>query len=97
MEAGRVLVLAVVVVLAFVAGLFVDQRPRLAILPAPYWVQIVVSAVILGVIGVLVGYFDEGQRGFGMLLGIAILSALLPPAVLLGNQVHDLWVSRLPR
>ena len=45
------LVPAIAVLLAFVAGLFIDERTKQALIPLPPRVQILGAAVILGVTG----------------------------------------------
>jgi hypothetical protein len=77
------------VVLAFLAGLFVDERSKLAVIPLPPRVQLSAAAVSLGVIGGLVAYVAEDVRSVPLLIGTAVLWALVIPAVHLGNLLRD--------
>src|SRR5664279_1572216 len=80
---------AVLIVVAFVLGLFVDQRYKLALIPLPPRTQIVLAALIMGVVGGFVAYFSDDVRSVPVLIGTAVLWGLIAPAVLLGNLVRD--------
>jgi ABC-type uncharacterized transport system permease subunit len=79
----------IAVVAAFVVGLFVDERSKLAVIPLPPWGQLLVAAVLLGAIGGLVAYLSEDVRSVPLLIGAAVLLALVVPAGHLGNVVRD--------
>ena len=80
---------ALAVVAAFVLGLFFDDRSKLAVIPLPPWGQVGAAAVSLGVIGVVSAYVSEGVRSLPLLIGVAVLWALIIPAVHLGNLIRD--------
>lgn len=77
------------VVIAFVVGLFVDERPKLAVIPGTPGRQLLGAAVGLGLIGALVAYLPGDVRSVPLLVGTAVFWALIVPAVHLGNLVRD--------
>jgi hypothetical protein len=74
---------------AFVLGLVVDQRHKLAIMPLPPRTQIVFTALFMGLVGGFVPYLDDDVRSVPVLIGTAVLWGLIAPAVHLGNHVRD--------
>jgi len=88
-EVIAMLLPAVVVVLAFVLGLFVDQRYKLARIAVPPGVQIAGASLIMGVIGGSTAYFSDDVRSVPVLIGTAVRWGLVAPAIYLGNLVRD--------
>ena len=80
---------AVAVVLAFVLGLFVDQRHKLARVALPPGVQIAGASVITGVIGGWAAYLSDAGQSVPVLIGTAVLLGLVAPAIHLGNLLRD--------
>ena len=80
---------AVAVVLAFVLGLFVDQRHKLARVALPPGVQIAGASVITGVMAGSAMYFSEDGQSVPVLIGTAVLLGLVAPAIHLGNLLRD--------
>ena len=76
--------LVLLVVVAFVVGLFVTARWA----PGSVARQIVFVVVATGVFVGLIGYFGFGLRGME-LLETVVSWALLLPAVVLGNVVRE--------
>ena len=87
---------AVLIAVAFVLGLFVDQRHKLAIMPLLPRTQIVFAALFMGFVGGFVAYFDDDVRSVPVLIGTAVLWGLIAPAVHLGNLVRDKLSPRQP-
>jgi hypothetical protein len=88
---------ALVIVMAFVLGLFVDHRHKLAVMPLPPWTQIVIMAMFVGLEGGFLAYFDDGVRSVPELIETAVLWALIVPVIHLGNLVRDKVSPRQPR
>lgn len=88
-EVIDVLLQAVAVVLAFVLGLFVDNRDRLARVAWPPGAQIAVASVTTAVMAGSAAYFFDAVRNVPVLIGTAVLLGLIAPAIHLGNLVRD--------
>jgi phage shock protein PspC (stress-responsive transcriptional regulator) len=80
---------AVLILVALVLGLFVNQRYRLVLVPLAPRTQIVLVALIMGVIGGSAAYFSDDVRGVPLLIGTTVLWCLIAPALHLGNWIRD--------